>query len=166
MSSHPISHLVWCVTPHYATGAAVHECVKASTQTDLSTRSLRPTACLCFWIACMWPCVLRWRFANSPVSVSSSIKTSATGSLCACFKVTMVTLRIKSKKVQTNQSCALTVSLHRGEDRVGRPGGLSWIIAPRARDRTCMQPWLQGAGAHSRGDGREPEVSPPCHSPH
>lgn len=160
MSSHPISHLVWCVTPHYATGAAVHECVKASTQTDLSTPSLRPTACLCFWIACMWPCVLRWQPASSPVSVSSSIETSATGSPCARFKVTMATLRIKPEMLQTNQNRAFTVGLHCGEDRVGRPGGLSWIIAPRARDRTGVQPWLQGAGAHSRGDGREPEVSP------
>lgn len=41
MTSHPISHLVWCVTPHYAAGAAVHERVKPSTQPDLSTRSKR-----------------------------------------------------------------------------------------------------------------------------
>lgn len=166
MTSHPISHLVWCVTPHYATGAAVHKCVKASTQPDLSTRSkmsshsLQSTACLCFWIACMRLCVLRWHPTGKSVSVSSSIKPSATESpsapLCGISRSPWRLCR------SSWNACKLArADLHGGKDRGVRSGGLSLIIAPRTRDRTCMKvaPCPEGTGTHSWGDGSKPEVS-------
>lgn len=112
MTSHPISHLVWCVTPHYATGAAVHKCVKASTQPDLSTRSkmsshsLQSTACLGFWIACMW---LRVKVASHwQVRLCFKLDKAFCDRKSQCpamwhFKVTMETLQVKLKFMQTSQ---------------------------------------------------------------
>lgn len=79
----------------------------------------------------------------------------------------MATLQIKPEMLQTRQSRAFTVSLHRGEDRVACPGGLSFIIAPRARELTCVQlrrSCEEPARIHE--EMGEDQRSPPCHPKH
>lgn len=69
------------------------------------------------------------------------------------FKVTMATLQIKPEMLQTNQSLCFQASLHGGEDRVARPGGLSLIIGSCARDctrsrRAFVRRWKRTRGLH------------------
>lgn len=142
--------------------------VKASTQPDLSTRSemstrsLWPTACLCIWIACMWPSVLRWRPAG----------------LLVCFKLKDFCDRVQVPLRSFQGRHGYLADQARKAANKPEPffhSQPTWWRRQRGVPRRTLLNhcpsfmWLhmlavvlrmQGVGAHLWGDGGEPEFSP------